>query len=91
MRRRIINSGRQRDNLVRIDVFVTIIMVPNVIHVDRLCNAGNLVYVFRVVEKIRIPPNRLSAALEVNVINVQKARQLLLSIELLKTFDSRVW
>lgn len=71
MRRRIINIRTLWDDPVCIyGRMASIVVLLYVFHVDRAAHAWDLVYVFGVIEQIRIFTQKLFVALEMNSINL---------------------
>lgn len=71
MRRRVINVWSTRDDPKRVNRRVaSVVMLLDVIHVHCAIHTGDLEYVLRVVEQIRILPQELLVALEVDRINL---------------------
>lgn len=58
----------------------SVIMIPNVVHVDCTCNSWNLVYIPRVVQQIWIFPDCFSAALEVHKVDLYIEQHSLVNI-----------
>lgn len=74
MRRSVIDVWSMRDDPKRVDRRVaSIVMLLDVIHVNRATHTGDLENVFRVVEQIRILPYEFLVAFEVDCINLVKS------------------
>lgn len=73
MWRGIIYIRAERDNSECIDNRVaSVVMFLDVIHVNGVTHAWDLIYVFREIEQIRVLTNHLLVALEVNDIDLSK-------------------
>jgi len=73
MRRSVIDVWSMRDDPKRVDRRVaSIVMLLDVIHVNRATHTGDLENVFRVVEQIRILPYEFLVAFEVDCINLDQ-------------------
>lgn len=71
MGRRIINVWSKRNDSIWIDGRVTsIIMALDMLHIDSASHARDLIYVFGIIEQIRILSKQFLVALEVNSINL---------------------
>jgi hypothetical protein len=69
----VIDVGPCRDNPVGVYGWMaSVVVLPYVLHIDRAAHARNLVDVLGVIEQIRIFPDELLVALEVNSINLEK-------------------
>ena len=69
----VIDVGACGDNPVRVyGRMASVVVLPYVLHIDRVADARNLVDVLGVIEQIRVFPDELLVALEVNSINLEK-------------------
>jgi hypothetical protein len=64
--------GAYRDNPVGVYGWMaSVVVLPYVLHIDRATHARNLVDVLGVIEQIRVFPDELLVALEMNNINLE--------------------
>jgi hypothetical protein len=69
----VVDIGACGDNPVRVYGWMaSVVVLPYVLHIDRAADARNLVDVLGVIEQVRVFPDELLVALEVNSINLEK-------------------